>query len=95
VNAIAMTAMMPFMFTSNLMAPSAGMAPWLRAIAEWNPVSAVGAACRLLFGASTVADAHGPWPLQHPISYSFAISTGLLIVAASLAVWRYQHATSR
>jgi len=46
-------------------APTTGMPPWLRAIADWNPVSALAAATRQLPG-NPVAPANGAWPLEHP-----------------------------
>ena len=40
----------PLAFISNALVPTTGMPGWLQAIAEWNPVSAVTAAARHLFG---------------------------------------------
>jgi ABC-2 type transport system permease protein len=37
--------------------PTAGMTGWLRTVAEWNPISAVSAACRELFGNETAVTA--------------------------------------
>lgn len=40
----------PVTMLSNVFVPTAGMPAWLRAIADWNPVSALAAASRQLFG---------------------------------------------
>ncbi|MBR7838048.1 ABC transporter permease [Actinospica durhamensis] len=42
----------PIGMVSNVFVPTAGMPAWLRAVAEWNPVSCAAAACRTLFGDS-------------------------------------------
>ena len=44
------TIMFPLTFVANTFAPTENMPTWLRTIAEWNPVSAVTAACRELWG---------------------------------------------
>src|ERR1035438_8714341 len=41
---------LPLSFVSNTFVPTQGMPAWLRAVAEWNPVSAVASSCRNLFG---------------------------------------------
>src|SRR5487761_315171 len=56
----------PVTMLSNVFVPTSGMPAWLRAIADWNPVSALAAAMRELFGNPTVP-ANGTWPLLHPV----------------------------
>ncbi|GII26436.1 ABC transporter permease [Planosporangium mesophilum] len=85
----------PVSMVSNAFVPTAGMPAWLRVVADWNPVSAVVAACRDLFGnlhAPVTADAS--WPVAHPIAATLAWSVGLLLVFVPLAVRRY-HRTNR
>jgi ABC-2 type transport system permease protein len=43
-----------------------GLPDGLRAVAEWNPVSAVVVAVRTLFGNPTAMPADAAWPL-HPV----------------------------
>ncbi|MGP3928024.1 ABC transporter permease [Streptomyces sp. 8N616] len=72
--------------------PTAGMTDWLRTVAEWNPLSAVVAACRELFGNAVagVDDAPGAaWPVTHPVAASLGWSLLLLAVFVPLAVRRY------
>ena len=64
---------------SNIFVPTGGMPAWLRAIADWNPVSAVAAATRQLFGNPT-GPANGAWPLEHPVVTSLAWTALLLAI---------------
>src|SRR5580704_3571932 len=41
---------LPLSFVSNAFVPTQGMPDWLRNVANWNPMSAVAASCRNLFG---------------------------------------------
>lgn len=85
----------PATFLANTFVPTQGMPTWLRTIADWNPLSAVTAACRELFGNPSPSSAHAPWPLQHPIVASVGWTTLIIIVFATLAIHRYRHANSR
>jgi ABC-2 type transport system permease protein len=80
---------MPFTMISNTFVPTGGMPAWLRVIADWNPVSAVVAACRTLWGNPGVVGAT-TWPLQHPIAATLGWSALLLVVFVPLSVHRYQ-----
>src|SRR5262249_1215152 len=68
---------------------------WLQAIADWNPVSALVAACRQLFGNPAAAAAHASWPLRHPVVATIGWSLLLLAVFVPLATRRYQAAKPR
>jgi hypothetical protein len=57
----------------------------LRVIADWNPVSAVTAAARHLFGNPNPSAAIHAWPLQHPVAASLLWSVELLVIFAPLA----------
>lgn len=80
------TVMFPLTFVANTFAPTETMTPWLRTIAEWNPVSALTQACRELWGNGPPATADAAWPLQHPVMVSVAWSLILIAVFAPLAV---------
>jgi ABC-2 type transport system permease protein len=82
----------PMTFLANTFVPTEGLPSWLRPLADWNPMSAVVAAARQLFGNPT-ATATG-WPLQHPIAAALLWSAGILCLFVPLAVHRYR-ATSR
>ncbi|MEU9184503.1 ABC transporter permease [Streptomyces sp. NPDC048484] len=73
---------------SNAYIPTDNLPGWLRTVAEWNPISAVTAALRELFGNAPVA-ADGAWPVTHPVAGSLAWCAVLIAVFMPLAVRRY------
>jgi ABC-2 type transport system permease protein len=79
----------PITMISNAFVPTGGMPAWLRAIADWNPVSAVVAACRALWG-NPGAAASGSWPQAHPVVATLAWSLLLLAIFVPAAVYRYR-----
>ncbi len=91
----------PLVFLSNAFVPLQALPGWLRPVAEWNPISAVVAALRDLFGnvppAGTpgVATGSAAFPQQHPILVSVLWCVAILVVFMPLAVRRYRHAAHR
>ncbi|MFI7034888.1 ABC transporter permease [Microbispora rosea] len=83
----------PMTFLANAFVPLEGLPGWLRAIADWNPMSAVVSAARELFG--NPGSAAASWPLQHPVTASLCWSLLIIAVFAPLAVRRYRTAASR
>ena len=75
----------PLAFVSNAMVPTQHMPGWLQAVANWNPVSAVTAGARHLFGNPNPSSAIHAWPMQHPVVASLLWSVAILAVAAPLA----------
>ncbi|GAA2437936.1 ABC transporter permease [Streptomyces glaucus] len=73
---------------SNAYIPVGGLPGWLRAVAEWNPISAVATALRQLFGNAPGTDG-GAWPVAHPLMGSLAWCAVLLAVFVPLAVRQY------
>lgn len=80
--------LLPVTGLSNVFVPTSGMPAWLRAIADWNPVSALAAASRQLFG-NPVLPANGVWPLEHPVTASLAWTALLLAIFVPLCTARY------
>ncbi|HVV58029.1 MAG TPA: hypothetical protein VHC45_06665 [Gaiellaceae bacterium] len=66
----------------------------LRAIADWNPVSAVTAAARSLFGNPNPSASIHAWPMQHPVVASLLWSATLLAIFAPLATVLYRRRTT-
>jgi ABC-2 type transport system permease protein len=77
----------PVAMVTNVFVPTAGMPGWLRAVAEWNPVSSVVAAARQLFG--NPEPVGGAWPLHHAVGMAVGWTALLLAVCAPLAVRGY------
>jgi ABC-2 type transport system permease protein len=82
----------PVTMISNSFVPTAGMPPWLRLIADWNPISGLVAACRGLFGNPTVVTAHASFPLRHPVAMTIGWSLLILLIFVPLSTWRYRAA---
>jgi ABC-2 type transport system permease protein len=80
------TFMLPLL--SNAYLPTDGLPSALRTVAEWNPVSAVTAAVRDLFG-NAAPSADAAWPVAHPVAGAVCWSLVLLAVCVPLAVRRY------
>jgi ABC transporter DrrB family efflux protein len=81
---------LPLTFVSNAFVPTQGMPGWLQAVANWNPLSALAAACRHLFGNPDPAASVQAWPMQHPELAVVAWSVLMLCVFAPLAVRLYR-----
>jgi ABC-2 type transport system permease protein len=80
------TVMFPLTFVANTFAPTQSMPTWLRVVAEWNPVSALTAGCRELWGNGSPPEANAQLPLQHPVVASLIWSVVFTAVFAPLAV---------
>jgi ABC-2 type transport system permease protein len=84
----------PLAIVSNALVPTARMPALLRTIANWNPVSAVTAAARQLFGNPNPSAAIHAWPMQHPVAASLLWSLAMLAVFAPLASALYRRRTT-
>jgi ABC-2 type transport system permease protein len=81
---------LPLTFISSAFVPTQGMPGWLQPVAEWNPMSALAAASRHLFGNPNPAAAVHAWPMQHPELAVITWSAAMLVVFAPLAVYLYR-----
>ncbi|TYK45048.1 ABC transporter permease [Actinomadura decatromicini] len=80
----------PVTMLSNSFVPTGGMPKALQVIADWNPVSALTAACRELFGNPAAPAADAAWPIAHPVTASLGWSLLLLAVFAPLSARTYR-----
>jgi ABC-2 type transport system permease protein len=83
----------PLAFISNAMVPTQGMPGWLQAVADWNPVSAVTAAARHLFGNPNPSANVSAWPMQHPVEAALLWCIAILAVAAPVAAHFFRQRT--
>ena len=74
--------------------PTQRMPAVLRFIADWNPVSAVTAAARHLWGNPNPSATIQAWPMQHPVEASLLWSVALLLIFAPLATFLYRRRTT-
>jgi ABC-2 type transport system permease protein len=85
---------LPLTFVSNAFVPTQGMPGWLQAVANWNPMSALAAASRELFGNPNPAASVQAWPMQHPELAVIGWSAVLLAVFAPLAAHLYRRTSA-
>ncbi|HWA67178.1 MAG TPA: ABC transporter permease [Mycobacteriales bacterium] len=84
----------PLSFVSNAMVPTQHMPGWLQDVANWNPVSAVTAAIRDLWGNANPSASIHAWPMQHPVAAALLWSGAILAVAAPLAAYFFRRRTT-
>jgi ABC transporter DrrB family efflux protein len=94
VNGLMFTTMFPITFLANTFAPTEAMLPWLRSVAEWNPISALVQAMRELWGNVPPAAADASWPLQHAVLVSVGWSLLITAAVAPLAIRAYVRRTA-
>jgi ABC-2 type transport system permease protein len=90
---VGLVILFPLAIVSNALVPTQHMPLVLRAIADWNPVSAVTAGARHLFGNPNPSASIHAWPLQHPVVASLGWSALLLAVFVPLATFLYRRRT--
>ncbi|MDQ3716386.1 MAG: ABC transporter permease [Actinomycetota bacterium] len=90
---VAFTAIFPLTFLSNAFVPLQTLPGWLQPVADWNPVSAITAALRELWG-NPNPFATNSFPSEHPIILNLIWTAVFIAVFAPLGVRRYR-ATSR
>jgi ABC-2 type transport system permease protein len=84
----------PLTFLSNAFVPAAGLPDGLQQVAEWNPISAIVAGVRTLFGNPSALPADASWPLEHPVLASVLWTTLLLAVSIPLTIRRFRARTA-
>jgi len=95
VQGVMFTTMFPITFLANTFASPQGMPPWLRLLAEWNPISALVQAMRDLWGNEGLPlPADAALPLHHPVLATVLWSVALSAVLAPSAVRAFVRRTS-
>jgi ABC transporter DrrB family efflux protein len=91
VQGIAFVALFPLTFVASTFVPISRMPSVLRGIAGWNPVTTLADALRHLFGnPNTPITSSDPWPVAHPVAYTWIWVVALVAVCAPAAVRAYQ-----
>lgn len=94
VTAVTFLLTVPFTFLSNAFIPLTGLPSWLRVAAEWNPVSAVVAALRRLWG-NTGRVTGTSLPAEHPLPVALISLAVLLLLVIPAATRTYRTAVAR
>ncbi len=88
-NQVGFTVLFPLTFISNVFVPTESLPGWLRPVAEWNPVSALTAACRDLWGNPNPYASDG-FPADHPVLLTLGWIVVIIAVFAPIGVRRYR-----
>jgi len=91
---IGLIILFPLAFVSNAFVPTNHLPAWLGKIAAWNPVSAVAAAVRELWGNPNPSSTIHEWPMQHPVAAALIWSLVILGVCSVVATRLFQRRTS-
>ena len=83
----------PLTFIANAFVPAGTLPDVLKHFSDWNPVSALAAGIRTLFGNPTATPDGAAWPLQHPVISSLIWCMLLLAVTVPLAIAAYRKRT--
>jgi ABC-2 type transport system permease protein len=83
----------PLTFIANAFVPAGTLPNVLQHVSDWNPVSALAAGIRTLFGNPTATPDGAAWPLQHPVASSLIWCAVLLAVTVPLAIATYRRRT--
>jgi ABC transporter DrrB family efflux protein len=95
VQGVMFTTVFPITFLSNAFARTDVMPDWLRFLAEWNPISSLVQALRVLWGNDGIpVPADSALPLHHPVLTTVIWSVGLSAVLAPLAVRAFVRRTN-
>jgi ABC transporter DrrB family efflux protein len=95
VNGVMFTTLFPITFLANTFAPTERMTPWLRTIAEWNPISSLVQAVRELWGNAGPAAPDSALPLHHPVLTTVLWTVGITMVTAPLSVRAFRRRTQQ
>lgn len=86
---VGFTVIFPLTFLSNVFVPPATLPSWLRPVAEWNPVSALTASIRDLWGNPNPFVADG-FPAEHSLLLTLLWIAAIVAVFGPLGVRRYR-----
>jgi ABC-2 type transport system permease protein len=94
VTGVAFIVVFPLTFIANTFVPAGGLPDGLRQVAEYNPISALSAAVRTLFGNPTALPRSAAWPLEHPVLSAVAWCLIALALVVPLTIARYRARTT-
>ena len=88
------TVMFPLTFLANTFAPTDQMPTVLRFIAEWNPISSLTQAVRVLWGNDQPLAEGAAFPMHHPIPFTIGWIILITAVVAPLAIRTFRARTA-
>ena len=94
VTGLAFAVLFPLTFVASTFVPLDKMPDALQGFAAWNPVTTLSDALRELFGnPNTPKKAGDPWPILHPVAYTWIWVIGIIVICAPLAVRAFNRST--
>lgn len=93
-NSVGFIWMFPLTFISNIFIDISKLPTVFRVFAEWNPLSAMVAATRDLFGNASLLNSNA-WPMEHPLAASLLWMALILAIFIPLSVRQYKKAASK
>jgi ABC-2 type transport system permease protein len=90
VQGVAFLVIFPLTFISSVFVGTGTLPDGLRQVAEYNPISAMAAAVRTLFGNPTGVPPDAVWPLAHPVLASLIWCVAALAVVIPLTLRLYR-----
>ncbi len=94
VNGVMFATMFPITFLANTFAPTDQMPTVLRFIAEWNPISSLTQAVRVLWGNDQPLAPGAAFPMHHPIPFTIGWIIVITAVIAPLAIRTFRSRTA-
>jgi ABC transporter DrrB family efflux protein len=94
VNGVMFATMFPITFLANTFAPTDQMPTWLRFVAEWNPISSLTQAVRVLWGNDQPLAPGAAFPMHHPIPFTIGWIVLITAVVAPLAIRTFRRRTA-
>src|SRR6478736_2994796 len=94
VNGVMFATMFPLTFLANTFAPTEQMPTVLRFIAEWNPISSLTQAVRVLWGNDQPLAEGAAFPMHHPIPFTIGWIILITAVVAPLAIRTFRARTA-
>jgi ABC-2 type transport system permease protein len=91
---VAFIVIFPVTFISSAFVGTGTLPEGLRQVAEYNPISAMAAAVRTLFGNPTAVPADAVWPLAHPVLASLIWCVAALAVVIPVTLRLYRRRTT-
>ena len=85
VQGIVFVVIFPLTFVSNAFVPVESMPNAFQWVASWNPISAIVAAVRVLFGNPTAPVTKEVWPTMHPVAAAWIYTVLILTIVVPAA----------
>lgn len=95
INNASFMVLFPLTFISNAFVQSQNLPGVLEFIANWNPISALVQASRVLFGNQGSAPTPDTFPMEHPIATTVLGAIIMLLIFVPLSVRKYASISSR